>query len=305
MCEHIQPERVRAKRCDAGKGRISKIQVVERLALKGFVLVGEYAGIVRSHCVLRCPQGHEWNALIGNVIKKNGTGCPHCKGMARLTLSEISTRLSSRGIRMLGGDPRAAKKAEFECDQGHAWSARIDTVLSGGGCPKCRPNRPLTRDEVNDRVADRGYHLVGPYINAGTMAVFECSEGHKWNAVPDNILRGKGCPSCAEYGFNPAYPACFYTIRIFSEDAEYVGFGITKDRNTRFSYHARAIKEMGFDFEVLDTVEFASGHDARALETLMKESIEVVDTGIKGFRKEATHAKAYPMMKSIMESLTV
>lgn len=293
------PSPKRGARC-----RLTEDEVRTRLCEKGFEMVGAYAGVTRSRATVRCREGHEWHALIDNLIKKNGTGCPHCKGMAKLTFEEVERRLTPRGIRMVDGEPRAVTRATFECSNGHTWEARLGTVLIQTSCPHCRSNRPLTRDDVNARIAERGYVLSGEYVNAGARAEFKCSNGHNWVAIPDNILRGKGCPSCAEYGFNPEHPACFYTIRIFSESGEYVGFGITKDKETRFSYHARAIRKEGFDFEVLDTLEFESGHDARALEELVKENLPVVDSGIKGFRKEAIPATAYVQLQQLMETLT-
>jgi|JI8StandDraft_1071087.scaffolds.fasta_scaffold09084_3 hypothetical protein len=278
-------------------------EVSERLAKLGFTIVGEYVN-TRTRCRLKCESGHEWLANIGNVLKTNGTGCPHCRGIAQLTVQEIEKRLTPRGIKMLGEEHRSVKRAVFKCTNNHTWVARIGSVLFDTGCPQCRSNRPLTRDEVNARISERSYTLAGEYCNAGTSTEFECSEGHRWMAIPDNVLRGKGCPSCADYGFNPEHPACFYTIHIFSDTEEYIGFGITKDAATRFSYHARAIKNKGFGFKILDMVEFKSGHDAQVLEDLVKENMTVVDTGIKGFRKEAIHANAYVRMQDLVRAFT-
>lgn len=177
-------------------------KVLERLSTRGFTLLGEYVNN-ESRSMLRCSHGHEWLADIGNVLKKNGTGCPHCAGMARLTLDEIDKRLEGRGIRRLCDNTKSAKKSIFQCDCGHVWSVRLGGLMiqkSNGkmaGCPKCRSNRPLTVDEVNSRVSHRGYKVVGDFKNAGTHTVFACCEGHRWSALPDNILRGRGCPHCA------------------------------------------------------------------------------------------------------------
>lgn len=284
---------------------ISLEDVVSRLSEKGFSLVGEYSGMLRSHCLLRCRHGHEWNANVGNVLKANGTGCPHCSGRAHLTLTEIEKRLEGRGIRVVGENPKSYKYTSFECDNGHTWRANLGTVLRQTGCPKCRVNRPLTREEVNSRVSSRGYRLVGDYSNAGVRSEFECSKGHRWVAIPDNVLRGKGCPECAEYGFNPKYSASFYTIRIFSDCDDYIGFGITRDIQTRMSYHSRAIKRKGFSKEILDVYNFKSGHDAKVLEDLVKSNFDVVDTGIAGFRKEAIRAEHYKDLVEMFDGLKI
>lgn len=288
--------------CDKRR-RLSVEDISGRLAIKGLALVGKYLGTTKSHCIVRCNEGHEWNALIDNVIKKNSTGCPHCSGRAQLTIEEVRKRLAPKKITMLGENPRVAKHAKFECERGHIWVARLSTVMSETSCPYCRTNKPLTIEEVNSRIADRGYSVVGPYINAGQRTTFACSNGHTWAAIPDNILRGKGCPSCAEYGFNPKYPTFFYTIHIASKDEDYVGFGITKDIDTRFSYHVRAIKRKGFNHRLLDLYIFDSGHDAKTLEDLVKENFTLVDTGIPGFRKEAILGDHYPRLVDMMWTL--
>ena len=39
--------------------------------------------------------------------------------------------------------------------------------------------------------------VIGEYINNSTKILHKCKiDGHKWSAVPNNILSGKGCPMC-------------------------------------------------------------------------------------------------------------
>lgn len=285
--------------------RLSTEDVVKRLAAKGFTLVGEYAGRLRSHCSVRCANGHVWNALIGNLVKENNTGCPHCIGKVQLTMDEVHRRLAVKKIKTFANSPRVARRAKFECENGHVWEARLSTVMRESACPYCKINRPLTVDDVNARISDRGYTVVGGYVSAAQHAQFECSHGHTWSALPDNILRGKGCPSCAEHGFNPKYSSFFYTIHILSKDTEYIGFGITKDIETRYANHAREIKNSGFNQVMSNLYLFDSGHDARALENAIKERFKVVDTGIRGFRKEAIAADDYHSLVEMLASLEV
>ena len=56
----------------------------------------------------------------------------------------------------------------------------------------------LTKEQVNDRIVDRGLVLIGDYINAATKTTFRCDKGHEWEASPDNVMNaGTGCPICA------------------------------------------------------------------------------------------------------------
>lgn len=282
---------------------LSQCVVEARLAEKGLSLRGAYVN-TNTKCVLACSNGHEWDANVGNVLKKNGTGCPHCVGMAQITMAEVERRLAPRGIKMISANTKTAKKSEFECSSGHKWSARLGGVITEEyGCPQCRSNRPLTEQEVNDRIADKGFVISGEFVNAGTKVEFSCSNRHKWMAIPDNVLRGRGCPGCAKYGFNPSEPAYFYTVHLLSEGKDYVGFGITRDIDTRFSYHTRAANKKGFDIRLMDLYIFDSGHDARALEDIVKENMAVVDSGIPGFHKEAIKSEDYLDLLKLMDKL--
>ncbi len=40
--------------------------------------------------------------------------------------------------------------------------------------------------------------LLGTYVNARTKVVCRCKVcGHEWEATPNHLLRGSGCPTCA------------------------------------------------------------------------------------------------------------
>lgn len=50
--------------------------------------------------------------------------------------------------------------------------------------------------------------VVGVYVNARTKVACRCRVcGHAWDAVPNHLLRGAGCPACA--GTAPVDPSDF------------------------------------------------------------------------------------------------
>jgi glutaredoxin len=56
----------------------------------------------------------------------------------------------------------------------------------------------LKLEVVNAHLNERGFTLVGEYVNANTHTTFRCSKGHKWFAQPRYIInQGWGCPHCA------------------------------------------------------------------------------------------------------------
>lgn len=60
-------------------------------------------------------------------------------------------------------------------------------------------SKALTHEEVEERLRldGRGFFMRERYINTNTKILFGCSEGHDWEARPDCILRGSGCPHCS------------------------------------------------------------------------------------------------------------
>lgn len=119
----------------------------------------------------------------------------------RLTKEIVNNRLTDRGIVMLDDYVRQTVKARFQCRCGHVWAARPNNVLWGKGCPKCgrlsaAKKKRLPKETVRERLAGRGISLVGEYVGTQTRALFKCSKGHTWEAVPSSVLRGSGCPQC-------------------------------------------------------------------------------------------------------------
>ena len=119
----------------------------------------------------------------------------------RLTREIINNRIADRGIVMLDEYVRQTVKARFQCDCGYVWAARPNNVLSGKGCPKCgklaqAKKMRLSVETVRQRLADRNISLIGEYVDTQTKALFKCSHGHTWEAVPSSVMSGRGCPHC-------------------------------------------------------------------------------------------------------------
>lgn len=132
----------------SGKAPLTIEGINEELIPRGISCL-VYGGNNKAESTFKCPHGHEWNAKVNNV--KNGNGCPHCAGLAPLTIEGINEDLASRGITCViyGGNNRA--KSTFKCSHGHEWDAMVDNVKNGGsGCPICceyggyNPDKPGT-----------------------------------------------------------------------------------------------------------------------------------------------------------------
>jgi hypothetical protein len=52
-------------------------------------------------------------------------------------------------------------------------------------------------DILQERIAHKGFTISGSYVNAHTKIEIKCPEGHTWEATPDHISQGQGCPHCS------------------------------------------------------------------------------------------------------------
>ena len=175
---------------------LTKEIVNARIAGRGITLVGEYHG-AHASTLFECGEGHSWLARPNNIL--HGKNCPHCEGQYPLSKDIVNDRIADRGLVMLGEYENSVTTTLFQCSEGHTWEAAPGSVMSGTGCAQCyRKNLPLTKDIVNDRIADRAIVLLDEYLNNSTKRRFQCSEGHVWEAAPASVLSGRGCPTCAE-----------------------------------------------------------------------------------------------------------
>ncbi|EHT8816923.1 GIY-YIG nuclease family protein [Salmonella enterica] len=119
--------------------------------------------------------------------------------MPKLTKEQINADLAPRNIWMKGEYKNAHAKAEFECANGHTWEAKVCNVRTRSGCPHCSKHRPLTPEIINADLAaeGRGIRLKSGFIDSMKKAVFICEQGHEWEAKPNGIRGGNGCPKCA------------------------------------------------------------------------------------------------------------
>lgn len=143
---------------------------------------------------------------------KIGRGCPSCArlrqigrkgtrpptaGRAPLNAAIVNERIRSRGLYLIGPYVNSQTPVAFGCSSGHQWNTRPGTVLGGAGCPSCSGNAPLSRIEINERIASRGLHMSGEYESANKKTEFKCSHGHSWSAKPSCVVHGTGCPQCS------------------------------------------------------------------------------------------------------------
>lgn len=90
-------------------------------------------------------------------------------------------------------------KLKWECNLGHIWEAEPNEIKKGTWCPYC--NHPIDINYLYNRIyniiKEREGKCLSKYINSKTKVECECSNGHKFNIIPNHLLRGIWCPYCS------------------------------------------------------------------------------------------------------------
>ena len=282
--------------------KLTNAIVDTRLIGRNIRRISDYLGM-RSPMTVECViDGYRWDTTPDSVLSAK-TGCRKCAGTAALTNDEIDRRLANRPIRRVGKYVSAKIKIEFACSKescGFRWFAAPDDVLHGKGCQRCAKNERLTNEIIDKRLENTSIVRVGDCVSAKVKIEFLCKIcGNSWSAQPQHVMTVSGCVTCAVSGFDPNQDAVVYVYRI---DDEYCGYGITGNLSKRDRQHRASFRKHATQAELIATYE-CSGHQAQDIENLLKKTFEVVDTGIAGFRKEATHLSNLPRVLDFINNM--
>ena len=140
-------------------------------------------------------------------------GCPHCSGNAKRTLESFIN-----DARKVHDNKYDYSKFEYNgihtpsiiiCQEHGEFLQAPNDHLHGQGCPKCKGKRiwdsrgRLTVDEVKQQFKKiygdlYDYSLFTEYANNRTKIPVVCKKHGIFYVTPNNHLRGRGCPHCAQ-----------------------------------------------------------------------------------------------------------
>ena len=224
----------------------------------------------------KCELGHQWKTAVSK--RTSGSGCPVCSGRAVLSgFNDLATINPELAAQADGWDPttvttKSNKKAEWRCEFGHQWEAQVSNRTSGRGCPICSGQAVLSGFNdlatINPEIAAQADGWDPTTVTAGTDKKYgwKCEFGHRWEAPVNNRTSGRGCPSCAESGFDPNQPSFLYLIDHF--DLHMFQIGITNFPDNRLGSHKRR------GWEVIELRGPMDGHLTQQLETSCLHTLE-------------------------------
>ncbi len=175
----------------------------------------------------RCEIGHVWRVSPSERTGKNRAGCPVCANRTVLVgFNDLAHTHPDLAAQAHGWDPTTVVegnnlKFEWRCSKGHTWWASVNNRASGGrtGCPVCANHEVLAGYNdlafVFPGVAAEAYGWDPSTVLSGAhqRREWRCARGHLWTAtVASRTHARSGCPSCAQYGFDPNKPGWLYFL---------------------------------------------------------------------------------------------
>ncbi len=193
-----------------------------------------------------CQVGHVYISPVSR--RSGGAGCTFCSN--RKVLPGFNDLLKTHPLLALeadGWNPASIiagnnKRMNWQCKEGHKWTATVNSRSSGGkGCPYCSGNSLLVG--INDfATVNRsllsevdGWDPTSISAFSDKKAKFKCEYGHSWTTSVKYRSIGRGCPSCAKSGFDPNKKAWFYFLE--NDFLDLFQIGITNDIKRRLAKH--------------------------------------------------------------------
>tara|TARA_Y200000002_G_C22495071_1_gene584703 strand:- start:70 stop:774 length:705 start_codon:yes stop_codon:yes gene_type:complete len=173
---------------------------------------------------------------------------------AKLTITEMQEIAQSRGGKCLSSKySNSITNLDWECSEGHRWSATPGNIKAGKWCKICRreegfEKQRLSIDEMQEIAKSRGGKCLSTkYVNNKTKLFWECAEGHRWHAIPDSVKSGTWCDKCKIYLNEEICRTTFE--QIFEESFPKSNPNWLRTSENRQMYLDGFSKELGIAFE--------------------------------------------------------
>lgn len=175
------------------------VETMQKLAKeKGVTFLSkEYLGVDKHH-LWECALGHQWKSKPSNIKYIPYGKCPICSGKAKLSFGEIKNIIESKnGFLISENFQRGKDYIKIKCEKNHTWDTQVFNIKHGKWCPHCARITPLNIITLRELAEKRGGKCLSiNYTNANGYYLWQCSEGHQWEAKYGNIYTGNWCKQC-------------------------------------------------------------------------------------------------------------
>lgn len=201
-CPECKKEQLHKNKTKSNEQYIKEVESLN----PDILVIGEYIN-ARTPIEHYCKKHHiYWNAYPESILRGGGC-CECCKekigDRLRKTheqyVSDVlknNPNIEVKGIYVDANTPILHKCKEHNI----LWMAYPNNILRGHGCYICGNNLKKTNKQYVNEVntINKYIDVIGTYIDAKTPITHRCKiDNYTWDASPDSILRGTGCPKCA------------------------------------------------------------------------------------------------------------
>jgi hypothetical protein len=219
----------------------------------------------------------------------------------RVSIERLAAEARASGLRYADIYVASHSLAKYECPAHGIIEMRPAVVRRGRGCRFCSGNQAKGREALEAEASRVGLTYIGPETADGKPTSYRCAVHGIIRKRPGCVRSGGGCRACAKYGFDASAPATFYVYRVDRFDAPpFIGYGITKDHETRHKAHLATFRNAGATGDLLATFDLPDGRSAANLEMHIQASLRDahIRTDLRGFISEALTAAAEPELMS-------
>jgi hypothetical protein len=138
---------------------------------------------------------------------------PHKKPKLKYSIEDMQAFAKAKGGKCLSDKYKGILvKLQWQCKEGHTWLTQPKSVIGHNTwCPECSRLRQGNKRRRNIgqmqqmAKAKGGKCLSDKYNGMEVKLQWQCANGHKWIAMPQNIYNGSWCPRCyfIRMGHNP------------------------------------------------------------------------------------------------------
>ena len=213
-------------KCSGNCPEQAKNNFIKLVNERKFIIIGNYIDN-SSEIELMCPNEHTFK--ITPSVFKSGFGCSKCSGKCPEQAKNNFIKLvNDRDFKIIGNYINSSTKIEMECPNAHVINV-IPSYFKRSlvGCSKCvGTNTEQAKTNFTNLVSERGFKIIGDYINNSTKIELLCNNRHRINILPRNFTSGQGCVLCCTSGFNSTEKATFYIYELINpEGISAIGYG--------------------------------------------------------------------------------
>ena len=224
--------------------KLTEAEFAERVLESGkdIVLVEGTFKATKQNADFKCTRCGTQFTMIARNILKEGSGCPGCKSDNRAdNFSEYIKEKSNGEFEVIeyGGYGNRSIIKHNIC--GKTFDADTKTFRENVNCPLCGHNHRLSQEEFLERVKDTWgdeYEVIGKYISMGSpVEVKHKICNHVWFPKANNLIRGHGCPKCANNQKKDTVDIKEKVKELTEEEYEFIGEYINVHEKALFVHH--------------------------------------------------------------------